>query len=111
MALMAVLTITIGHAATNKENNDIVTVTEIHKNTCDGLEGCVNNNNEHYVTNKENNYIVTVTDIHKNTCDGLDGCVNNNNWTRCNKQGEQWHCDSHRDSKEHLWWPWWLGEQ
>ena len=32
----------------------------------------------------------------------------NNNWTHCNKQGEQWHCDSHRDSQEPLWCPWWL---
>ena len=34
-----------GHYATNKENSDVVTVTEIHTNTCDGLDGCVNNNN------------------------------------------------------------------
>ena len=34
-----------GHYATNKEDNDIVTVTEIHRNSCDGLDGCVNNNN------------------------------------------------------------------
>ena len=95
------------------ENNDIVTVTEIHMNTCDGLDDCVNNNNltGHYATNNDNNDIVTVTEIHRNTCDGLDGCVNNNNWTLCNKQGEQWYCDSHRDSQEHLWWPWWLCEQ
>ena len=45
MALMVVLTITTGHVATNKENNDIVTVTEIDRNSCDGLDGCVNNNN------------------------------------------------------------------
>ena len=45
MALMVVLTITTGHVATNKENNDIVTVTEIDRNSCDGLGGCVNNNN------------------------------------------------------------------
>ena len=52
------------YAATNKENSDSVTVTEIHRNTCDGLSGY-----EHY--------------------DDLDGCVNNNICTRCNKQGEQ----------------------
>ena len=113
MALMTVWTITTGHYATNNDNNDIVTVTEIHSNTCDDLDDCVNNNNltEHYATNNDNNDIVTVTEIHRNTCDGLDGCVNNNNWTLCNKQGEQWHCDIHRDSQEHLWWPWWLCEQ
>ena len=37
--------ITTGQATTHKENNDIVTVTEIHMKTCDGLDGCVNNNN------------------------------------------------------------------
>ena len=45
MALMAVGTMTTGHAATYKENNDTVTVTEIHMNTYDGLDGCVNNDN------------------------------------------------------------------
>ena len=53
-------------------------------------------------TNKENNDSVTVTEIHTNTSDYLDGCMNNTNWTHCNKQGEQRHCDSHRDSHEHL---------
>ena len=52
-----------GHYATNNENNDIVTVTDIHSNTCDDLGGYVNNNNltGHYATNKENSDIVTVT--------------------------------------------------
>ena len=45
MASMAVWTIATGHVATNKENNDIVTVTEVQRNTCDDLDGCVNNNN------------------------------------------------------------------
>ena len=45
MALMAMRTITTGHIATNKENNDIVTVTDINRNTCVSLDGYVNNNN------------------------------------------------------------------